>query len=54
MWNLKYGTAEPISKAETDSKTMRTDLWLPRRREMGEGRTGSVALADVNYYIQNG
>ena len=30
MWNLKYGTSEPIYKTETDSQTQRTDLWLPR------------------------
>ena len=28
MWNLKYGTNEPIYKTETDSQTWRTDLWL--------------------------
>ena len=30
MWNIKYGTNEPIHKTEIDSKTKRTDLWLPR------------------------
>ena len=30
MWNLKYGTNEPIYKTETDSQTQRTDLWLSR------------------------
>ena len=30
MWNLKYGTNEPIFKLETDSHTQRMDLWLPR------------------------
>ena len=30
MWNLKYGTNEPIFKTETDSQTQRTKLWLPR------------------------
>ena len=34
MWNLKYGTDEPIYKTETDSQTRRTDLWLPS----GSGR----------------
>ena len=37
MWNLKYGTNDPIYKAETDSQ--RTDLWLSRRRGR---RTGTV------------
>ena len=29
MWNLKYGTNEPIYDIETDSQ--RTDLGLPRK-----------------------
>jgi len=33
MWNLKYGTNEPIYKTETDSQRLRIDLWLPRERE---------------------
>ena len=37
MWNLKYGTNEPIYETETDSQTERTDLWLQRGREGGEG-----------------
>ena len=36
MWNLKYDTNELIYRAETDSQTQRTDLWLPR----GGGRDG--------------
>ena len=32
MWNLKYGTDEPIDKTETDSQRWRTDLRLPRRK----------------------
>ena len=32
MQNLKYGTSEPIYKTETDSQTLRADLWLPRGR----------------------
>ena len=30
MWNLKYGTNEPIYRKETHTWTRRTDLWLPR------------------------
>ena len=26
-WDLKYDTNEPIYKTETDSETLRTDLW---------------------------
>ena len=32
MWNLKYGTNEPIYRKETDSQTWRIDLWFPRGR----------------------
>ena len=39
MWNLKYGTNEPISKKETDSQTQKTDLWLPWGWGEGEGKT---------------
>ena len=30
LWNLKYGTDEPIYRTETKSWTQRRDLWLPR------------------------
>ena len=36
MFNLTYGTNEPVYKAEIDSQTYRTDLRLPR----GWGRDG--------------
>ena len=32
MWNLTYGTNEPICKTETVSWTWRTDLWMPKGR----------------------
>ena len=35
MWNLKYGTNEPIYKVETDSQTGRIDL-MAAKGEMGE------------------
>ena len=34
MWNLKYGTNEPVCKTETDSQTQRIDL------EQGKGERG--------------
>ena len=43
MWNLKYGTNEPVYKTETDSQTCGCQ---------GSGGTGSLGL--TNYYIQNG
>jgi len=42
MWNLKYGTYEPICETERGSQTKRTDLWLPRGRE--NGRRGDWEL----------
>ena len=33
IWNLIYGTKEPIYRKETNSWTWRTDLLLPRVRE---------------------
>ena len=42
MWNLKYGTNEPMYKTK-DSWTQRTDLWLPkvvRERVSGLGVWG--------------
>ena len=40
MWNLKYGTNEPIYRIETDPQTWRTDLWLPRGSGEGVEWTG--------------
>ena len=48
IWNLVYNTNELICKIETDSGTQRTDLRLPRSG-VGEGRIGSVGLADANH-----
>ena len=36
IWNLIYGTNEPIYRKETNSWTRKTDLWLPRGK--GRGR----------------
>ena len=43
VWNLKYGTNEPIYETEI---TQRTDGSLPRR--LGEGWIGSLGLADAD------
>ena len=32
MWNLKYGTSEPIYETQTKLQTWRIDLWLLTRR----------------------
>ena len=54
MWNLKYDTNELIYKTEANSQIQKTDLLLPRGREVGEAWIGSSGLADANYYIQDG
>ena len=49
MWNLKYDTKWTyLRKRFTDN---RSDLWLPRGKGVGEGRIGSLGLADAKYYI---
>ena len=35
IWNLKHDTSEFIYETEMDSQTQRTDLWLPRGRDVG-------------------
>ena len=35
MWNLRYGTKEPVYETETDAQTEGTDLGLPRDGEFG-------------------
>ena len=39
MWNLKYGTNEPIYKTETNSKDIENRL-VVAKREMGMERDG--------------
>ena len=51
MWNLRYDTNELMYQRETDSQTQKIVSWVPRRTE--EAWTGSVGLADANYYIQD-
>ena len=41
-------TNEHIYETATD---IRTNLWLPRGRKVGEGKIGSLGLAGANYYI---
>lgn len=50
MWNLKYTNKNLFYNSETDSWTQRSDSWLPKGRGE-EGRTGTVGLSDVNYFI---
>ena len=50
MWNLKYGTNDPIYKTKrlTD---MENRLVVAKGEEEKEGWTGNWGLVDVNYYI---
>ena len=50
MWNLKYDTDEHIYETETDTHTDNR-LVVAKGEGMGEGRIGSLGLADANYYI---
>ena len=54
MWNPNDGTDEPAYQTETDSRTQRTDMWLPRGRGEEVGWTESSGLVGVNYYIYYG
>ena len=45
MWNLKYGTNEPIYETETESQTQRIDLWLPRGRRVRGGMDGEFGVS---------
>ena len=40
MWNLKLDANEPSVKQK--------DLWLPRGKDGGDGRIGSLGLAGKN------
>ena len=46
MWNLKYGTKERIYETDTDNR-----LVIAKWEGVAGGRSGSVGLAVVNYYI---
>ena len=52
MWNLIYGTDEPIYIKETNSWTWRTDRLAVAQKEAegeGVGWTGTKGLIDANY-----
>ena len=53
MWNLKYGTNEPIYRTETDSTDIHNRL-VAKGKGGGSGWTGIWGLVDANYYIYNG
>ena len=46
MWNLKYGTDDPVYRTERDSDT---ENRLANEDREGVGRIGSLGLIDANY-----
>ena len=49
MWNLKYGTNEPIDRNKLMDVENR--LAVAKGEEEGVGGTGNWGLVDANYYI---
>ena len=45
MESLKKDINELICRRETDSQTLKTNLWLPKGKGWGEGWTGGLGLA---------
>ena len=50
MWNLKHDTNEPIYEAEIESGR-ENRLLVPRGRRVRGKWTGSLGLADANWYV---
>ena len=50
MWNLDYGTNEPIYKTDTDSQ-IQIRLVVAKDGWWEEGWTGNLGLVDANNYI---
>ena len=44
IWNLKYDTNQDIYQLKIDSQILRTDLWLPMRRN------ANLELTEANCY----
>ena len=40
MWTLKTDTNELVYKTETDSQTLKTNLWLPKGKGGGKDELG--------------
>ena len=51
MWNLKNNTNESIYKIEIDSRTLKANLRLPKRRGT-EGQIRSMGLTYKLLYIK--
>ena len=50
IWNLKNNTNESINRSETDSHTLKTNLWFLKGEVGGQGLIRSMGLTDTNYY----
>ena len=48
IWNT---TQMNLSMKQTESGAYTLDLWLPAGKELEDGSSGSLGLADANYYI---
>ena len=51
MWNLNYGTNEPISETKTFTDIENRLMVAKGAGKLGEGCIRSLGLADANYYI---
>ena len=51
MWNIKYGTIKSICRTETKLMGIENRPVVAKGEEEGVRWTGSLALADANYYI---
>ena len=52
MWNLKKDTNELLCRTETDSETLKTNLWLPKWTGRG-GMYWGLGLAHAHWGIRN-
>ena len=48
MWHRNM-TQKNLSMKQTDLWTQRIDMWIPRRKGLGEGWSGKLELEDVSY-----
>ena len=54
MWNLIKNDTEELPRAEADSKTLKSDLWLPRGETwVGEEWIRGLGLTYTHYYTWN-
>ena len=51
IWHLKYDTNELIYETEADSKTQKTNLWLPMGKGGGEGINQEFEIIRYKQYI---